>query len=1091
MDFNNLNLEELNNLSKEEREAVLKILKEYSLDGMSEYLNKLKYIDFDEIPVDIDTFLHDKKYLGNALYDADGRFTVFPYWEKKLKEIFPDNITTAYNTIILTGAIGLGKSTIAVICLLYLLYRLLCLKDPYLYYGLQPIDKITISLMNITIDNAKGVALDKLNQMILTSEWFMAHGEMRGTTNLEYAPNKHIELITASSNNQVIGRAVFANFSDEVNWGITNDTEKLKKKYKQLVSQIDARMKSRFMRQKGDTTYLPTLNIIASSKNSEQSFLEDYIQTKKKTESTNTLIVDEPQWVVDSRKDSATKFYVAIGNRFLANELLPLSTTKEELSYFRAKGYNILEVPIGYLENFRENIDGALMDIAGIATASSLKFISGVRWEEAKVDNYKNPFTKDVIEVGTGDDFQYKDFFDLSRVPDNLKSKPLFIHLDMSTGGKGKGDKTGIGGVWMVGKRPKVEGEDSSRELYFKVAFSVSVKAPRGFDISFDKNRQFIRWLREQGFNVRGVSSDTFMAAQIQQQLSADRFNVSTISVDRLDTQTHQCLPYAYFKSTLYDKRVEVYKDCDLLTEEVLGLERESDGHINHPKNGTQGCFTGDTKVSLVDGRELTFLELIDEFNNGKQNYVYSFNHTTKRIEPKLITNAWCTKKNAQLVEVELDNGEKLRCTPNHKFMLRDGSYCEAQYLIEGDSLMPLYRKYPTDVVSMKKYRMYYEPIEDVWHYEHRQFAQDVLDEKYLVHHKDCNPNNNNPTNLVWCSKSRHQQIHKELSTGAHSEKANEKRKQSLKNWYKDESNSEILESKRLKLHKAGLRQHNHTEQDYLDRLQRIENQHKRGEEIKLNVQINKDNKLRYIKEIEETFNVVWDNLSNNEKDSYAVKMQRIKHPETTKLVADKVSENHKLGKYDNAKSALKNSNDESKRLKELIPTVDKDKFYEIFGIDFDGLESKYKPAYTVKYRRILSKEILNHKVRSIKFLDTKEDVYDITVQDNHNFALSSGVFVHNSKDQVDGIVGALWNASQNAEEFAYEFGESLEAIVNVNNGVFDKQKAMQEELNKMMSARYLNVDGKDNGLLMPKTPDKKVQATVNFQNIANGIMVW
>ena len=90
--------------------------------------------------------------------------------EEKLKEIFPTNTTTRYNTIILTGAIGLGKSTIAVICLLYLLYRLLCLKDPYLYYGMQPIDKLSISLMNITIENAKGVALDKMNQMILASE---------------------------------------------------------------------------------------------------------------------------------------------------------------------------------------------------------------------------------------------------------------------------------------------------------------------------------------------------------------------------------------------------------------------------------------------------------------------------------------------------------------------------------------------------------------------------------------------------------------------------------------------------------------------------------------------------------------------------------------------------------------------------------------------------------------------------------------------------------------------------------------------------------------------------------------------------------
>jgi len=373
------------------------------------------------------------------------------------------------------------------------------------------------------------------------------------------------------------------NFSDEVNWGLTTDTEKLKQKYKQLVTQIDARMKSRFLR----GTYLPTLNIIASSKNSEQSFLEDYIETKKKNETDKTLIVDEPQWVVDSRKQTKEHFYVAIGNKYLANELLPLNCPKELLNEFRAKGYNILEVPMGYYSSFHDNIDGALMDIAGIATASSLKFISGVRWNEIKINTYQNPFIKEIIEVGTAKDdtSQYSDYFDLNRVSSELKSKPLFVHLDMSV----KGDKTGISGVYITGKKPKLEGEDSSKELFFRVAFNVSVKAPKGYEISFDKNRAFIRWLRDNGFNVMGVSSDTYAAPQIQQQLKADGFNVKTISVDRLDSETKQCLPYVYFKSTLYDRRLEVYEDCPFLTEEVLGLERQSDGHINHPEGGTQG----------------------------------------------------------------------------------------------------------------------------------------------------------------------------------------------------------------------------------------------------------------------------------------------------------------------------------------------------------------------------------------------------------------------------------------------------------------------------------------------------------------------
>lgn len=576
------NFEELEGLNPQERELALKLLSDISEGDTSNY-HELLYEDYDEIPVTIEEFIHNRKYLGNGLINSEGKFTIFPYWEEKLKEIFPTNIDTAYNTIILTGAIGLGKSTIAVICLLYLLYRLLCLKDPYLHYGLQPIDKISISLMNITLENAKGVSLDKMNQMILSSEWFMSHGTMSGVSNLTYTPNKHIELITASSNNQVIGRCIFANFTDEVNFGLTNDVEKLKNKQKQLISQIDARMKSRFLR----GNKLPTLNIIASSKNSDQSFLESYIELKRKNETKTTLIVDEPQWVVDSRKVSNEWFYVAIGNKFLANELLPKVSTQEMVDSYRAKGYSMLKVPMAYYENFSDNIDGALTDIAGIATASSLKYISGVRWNEIKTKEYENPFIREIIEVGNAKDdiAQYSDFFDLSKVDYNIKSRPLYIHLDMSK----SGDKTGIAGVWITGKKPKVEGEDSSRELFFKVAFSVSIKAPKGYEISFDKNRTFIRWLKEQGFRIKGISADTYQSAQIQQQLTADGFNVQTISVDRLDSETKQCLPYAYLKSTIYDRRLKVYDRCDFLTEEVLGLERESDGHINHPENGTQG----------------------------------------------------------------------------------------------------------------------------------------------------------------------------------------------------------------------------------------------------------------------------------------------------------------------------------------------------------------------------------------------------------------------------------------------------------------------------------------------------------------------
>ena len=624
---NELNLEQLNSLSPEERALALEILKEYSQDGFSNILEDLKYSDYEEIPVDIITFITEERYLGRGLWIKDEftgerKCTVFPYWIEVLKDIFPDNVSTKYNTIVLTGSIGLGKSFIAVLCQLYLLYRMMCLKDPYQFYSLQPIDKITFSMLNVTIEAAQGVGWDKMQQLLQSSDWFMERGNMNASrTNPQWQPPKGIELIFGSSNRHVVGRALFSNFSDEVNFGVGNNVEKQKAKLKKMISQIDARMISRF----GKGTYLPTMNIIASSKDSEQAFMESYIEMKRQNESKTTLIVDEPQWIVRNDKgspDDPGSFYVAVGNKFLAHELLPVSATEEEVNAYREKGYFMLKVPPIYREAFEDNIDLALTDNAGISTSSSTKYISGVRLNQIKTDIYKNPFTKDVIEVGNSPDDinQYSNFFDIARVNPRDLVRPLFIHLDMSL----SGDKTGIAGIWITGKRPQQVGEDPSKELEFKVAFSVSVKAPKGFQVSFEKNRNFIRWLRDRGFAIKGISSDTYQSAQIQQQLKADGFNTKILSVDRVDSSTKQCLPYAFFKSAIYERHLQLYKDCQLLTEEIVSLERLSDGHIDHPQN-----FSKDQSDAVCGA-----LSLASEF---AEEYSYDYG---ENLETSLEVNA-------------------------------------------------------------------------------------------------------------------------------------------------------------------------------------------------------------------------------------------------------------------------------------------------------------------------------------------------------------------------------------------------------------------------------------------------------------------
>ena len=593
MPNNLIDLEELKDLSEEERKYALEILKEFSQKGSSEKLNKIMYEDYEEIPVTIEEFLHNPIYLGKALTDEEGRWTLFPYWEECLKKIFPNNVDVAYNTGIFTGAIGLGKSTIAVIVILYQLYKLMCLRNPYTHYKIQEIDTITVAFINITLDAAKGVAWSKCQNMLQKSQWFMNKGTLTKGLNPEWVPPQGIELIYGSMPRHILGRAVFGCFLDEVSFQPNQDVEKQKKKAQELVSSASARMQSRFM--KGEKN--PTILMLASSKRTEQSYLETFIEQKKKNESKTTLVVDEPQWVIRTDKDSPRKFKVAIGNKFLSSEVLPLNVSEEDLKIYRDRGFKILDVPMGYYENFLDDIDIALTDIAGISTTSSSRYISGPRIAAIKKDYLKNPFEKDIIEVGNdpNDNTQYSDFFNMDLIDKSLLSKPLYVHMDMSV----SGDKTGIAGDWIIGKTPPKEGQPESKDLLHRLAFSVSVKAPKGYQVSFEKNRQFIYWLKEQGFNIKGISTDSYQSVDTGQTLKARGFNYEMLSVDRVDNDKI-CKPYQYLKSVIYEERLEMY-DSVLLTEELIGLERNNNnGKVDHSPSGINSKDCADAVCGAI-----------------------------------------------------------------------------------------------------------------------------------------------------------------------------------------------------------------------------------------------------------------------------------------------------------------------------------------------------------------------------------------------------------------------------------------------------------------------------------------------------------
>ena len=139
------------------------------------------------------------------------------------------------------------------------------------------------------------------------------------------------------------------------------------------------------------------------------------------------------------------------------------------------------------------------------------------------------------------------------------------------------------------------------------------------------------------------------------------------------------------------------------------------------------GCFSGDTKVSLIDGRDLSFKELIKEDKKGKKNFCYTIKKDGK-IGIEKIINPRITKKKAEVIKVILDNNEEIICTPDHKFMLRNGSYIQAKDLLKGQSLMPLNKK-----ISEIKNRITIKGYE-IENYNHKVLKIEKLSKKIDVY---------------------------------------------------------------------------------------------------------------------------------------------------------------------------------------------------------------------------------------------------------------------------------------------------------------------------------------------------------------------
>lgn len=174
----------------------------------------------------------------------------------------------------------------------------------------------------------------------------------------------------------------------------------------------------------------------------------------------------------------------------------------------------------------------------------------------------------------------------------------------------------------------------------------------------------------------------------------------------------------------------------------IKDAHKDGDFHIHDLSMLSGYCFTGDTKVKLIDGTAISLKELAETKQN-EEFYVFSRNKDNeivpaKAIYPRLI------EKNAKLVAVTLDNNEIIRCTPDHEFILLNGDRKEAKDLTSKDRLSPLHMTMSNSGYLMIKNKNKIQ-------YIHRMIADYFFNENIdgkVIHHIDGNKLNNNIKNL-------------------------------------------------------------------------------------------------------------------------------------------------------------------------------------------------------------------------------------------------------------------------------------------------------------------------------------------------------
>jgi hypothetical protein len=523
-----------------------------------DFLDALKSDNFAERPVDAKTFVEGEAYLGQpplsqVQYDIVEAMSQI-YKLEDLVELMGDTEGRRYynkytkNEVILQLGKGSGKDFTSTVACAYIVYKLLCLKDPARYFGKPSGDAIDIINVAINAQQAKNVFFKGFKTKIEKSPWFAGRFYAKADS-IEFdhaitVYSGHSERESHEGLNLILAVLdEISGFASEVSTG--NDQGKTADNiYKAFRASVDSRF--------------PDLGKVALL--SFPRYPGDFISQRY-----DAVIADKE---VVTRK-----------HRFVMNPELPedqegnyldIEWDEDTIVSYKYPGMFALKRPTWVVNPTRKiddfklafftDMGDAMQRFACVPTFSSDRFFR----QEDKI--------REAMSIRNPLDTNRR--FDESFKPD--PDKTYFVHADLAQ----KHDKCAVA-IAHVDKWVNIQiGRDYQQVMPIVVVDAVAWWEPKvEGPVNLSEVKQWIQNLRRLGFNIGMVSFDRWQSFDIQNELKQVGMRTETVSV----AKKH----YEDMAMLVYEDRL-VMPAIDLLFEELIELKIVKQNRVDHPRKSSK-----------------------------------------------------------------------------------------------------------------------------------------------------------------------------------------------------------------------------------------------------------------------------------------------------------------------------------------------------------------------------------------------------------------------------------------------------------------------------------------------------------------------